>query len=80
MPLNLNIATQSELMKLPGIGKIKAETIIRLRDKYGKVDKELFLTVLGKNPGQEYMQKISFDDYPIFSFQRDFAAISLSLI
>jgi competence ComEA-like helix-hairpin-helix protein len=34
-PLNINVATASELEKLPGVGKVIAERIIIYRTKYG---------------------------------------------
>jgi competence protein ComEA len=34
-PLNINVASASELEKLPGVGKVIAERIITHREKYG---------------------------------------------
>src|SRR6266850_6858700 len=34
-PLNINVASSSELEKLPGVGKVIAERIITHREKYG---------------------------------------------
>jgi competence protein ComEA len=34
-PLNINVATVSELEKLPGVGKVMAEQIVTHRAKYG---------------------------------------------
>ncbi len=34
-PLNINTATSSELELLPGIGPLKAQSIIKYRDMYG---------------------------------------------
>jgi competence protein ComEA len=35
VPLNINVATVSELEKLPGVGKVIAERIIAYRAQYG---------------------------------------------
>jgi competence ComEA-like helix-hairpin-helix protein len=35
LPLNVNVASASELEKLPGVGKITAERIVAYRTEYG---------------------------------------------
>lgn len=35
MPLNINVASASELEKLPGVGKVIAERMIAHRREYG---------------------------------------------
>ena len=37
--ISINSATESELMQINGIGKTKAENIIKYRNKYGKFKK-----------------------------------------
>ena len=38
LSVNINLADKSELMKLPKIGPVTAERIIRFRDDYGSFD------------------------------------------
>ena len=35
LPLNINVASASELKKLPGVGKVLAERIVTYRTEYG---------------------------------------------
>jgi len=47
MRIDLLSASDSELRSLPGMGIKRASNIIRLREKYGYISKELFSIAFG---------------------------------
>ena len=62
--VNIDEATEEELLSLPGIGEKRAGTLLKLRKKYGHISKDRLSEVIGGSLSQSFLSLVEFSAPP----------------